>query len=236
MISDKLAKNTDRLPIKLSLWDFAGQEFYYNTHHTFMAPDAVYIIVFDLFKFKQEGLRANEFSRIKFWMNSVHVHANSPIFSIGTHLDCVESKDLMQTSEYLHVNLLSHDYPFLQKLVFNKNVPYFAIDNSGTLTKSSGLQDDTAILRDTIRKETEKAKTMKQEYPIRWRRFLDFVQEKHESSSPSSTLHEPFVSLSNLNNVIDECKFPDMKEVKEMLDFFHDSGDIIYDSVDSILR
>ena len=120
--------------------------------------------------------------------------------------------------------------------MFNKDVPYFAIDNSGTLTKSSGLQDDTAILRDTIRKETKKAKTMKQEYPIRWRRFLDLVQEKHESSSPSSTLHEPYISLSNLKNVIDECEFPDMKEVNEMLDFFHDCGDIIYDSVDSILR
>ena len=59
MIFDKLAKNTDRLPIKLSLWDFAAQRFYYNTHPTFMSPDAVYIIVFDLFKFKQESLRAN---------------------------------------------------------------------------------------------------------------------------------------------------------------------------------
>ena len=187
-------------------------------------------------KFKQENLRTREFNRIKFWINSVHQHASSPIFLVGTHLDCVENKELVQAREYLHVNLLSQNYPFLQNLVLNKFLPFFAIDNSGTLNKSSGLQDDTAILRDTIRKETEEAKAMKQEYPIRWRRFLDLVQRKHESSSPSSTRHEPFISLSNLKNVLDDCEFADMKEIKEMLDFFHDSGEIIYDSVDNILR
>ena len=236
MVSNKLAKNTDTLPIKLSIWDFAGQEFYYNTHHTFMAPDAVYIIVFDLYKFKQESLRARELNRIKFWMKSVHQHANSPIFLVGTHLDCVDGKDLVQVSEYLHVNLLSHNYTFLQKLVLNKNFPFFAIDNSGTLNKSSGLQDNTAILRDTIREKTEKAKAMTQEYPIRWRHFLDLVQRKHESSSPSLTIHEPFISISNLKGVLDDCGFSDIKEINEMLDFFHDSGEIIYDSVDNILR
>lgn len=32
----------------ISYWDFAGQSTYYSTHQAFMAPSAVYLLVFDL--------------------------------------------------------------------------------------------------------------------------------------------------------------------------------------------
>lgn len=32
----------------LSMWDFAGEELFYATHHVFLSNDAVYLVVFDL--------------------------------------------------------------------------------------------------------------------------------------------------------------------------------------------
>lgn len=32
----------------LSMWDFAGEEVFYATHHVFLSPDALYLIVIDL--------------------------------------------------------------------------------------------------------------------------------------------------------------------------------------------
>ncbi|XP_072030193.1 uncharacterized protein [Amphiura filiformis] len=185
--------------------------------------------------FSQPSLRTSELNRIKFWMTSVYQHANSPLFLVGTHLDCIDSDDLEQIRKYLDTQLFSQRYPFLQNLIVNKASPFFCIDNSGTLVQLSQLTDDTVNLRDAIRRESEHAKPMNQEYPIRWRRFLDFVKAKHKSLS--STREQPFISLSNLKkNNTDEFGFSDAKEINEMLKFFNSSGEILYDSVDSILR
>ena len=32
----------------VSMWDFAGEDVFYATHHVFLSPDAVYLIVIDL--------------------------------------------------------------------------------------------------------------------------------------------------------------------------------------------
>ena len=32
----------------ISMWDFAGEDVFYATHHVFLSPDAVYLIVIDL--------------------------------------------------------------------------------------------------------------------------------------------------------------------------------------------
>ena len=52
------------MPLNLSLWDFAGQELYYNTHHTFMSVHAVYIIVFSLVHFSKDT--GKQMERIQF--------------------------------------------------------------------------------------------------------------------------------------------------------------------------
>ena len=137
MVSSRLSKGDNTVPIKLSLWDFAGQEFYYNTHHTFLATDAVYLIVFNLVKLKQEKLRYSELERIKYWMKSIHQHADSPIILVGTHLDCVDQVDVIAAGKYIDTELFSHHYPFVRRLVFNGTFPFFAIDNSGTISESS---------------------------------------------------------------------------------------------------
>ena len=78
------------MPLNLSLWDFAGQELYYNTHHTFMSVHAVYIIVFSLVNFNKDT--GKQMERIQFWIESVRQHTKSSVLLVGTHKDCVNNQ------------------------------------------------------------------------------------------------------------------------------------------------
>uniref|UniRef100_A0A1I8FWE5 non-specific serine/threonine protein kinase n=1 Tax=Macrostomum lignano TaxID=282301 RepID=A0A1I8FWE5_9PLAT len=67
--------------VTFSVWDFAGQTLYYNTHQFFLTARAVYLLVWNMrLGFEHAGL--------DFWMNSISCHAPGvPIFVVGTHCD-----------------------------------------------------------------------------------------------------------------------------------------------------
>ncbi|XP_072033666.1 uncharacterized protein [Amphiura filiformis] len=212
---------TGTMPLNLSLWDFAGQDLYYNTHHTFMSAHAVYIIVFDLVKFQID--RCRQTNRINFWMDSVRQHSNSSIFLVGTHRDCVDDRTLSAAQHHLK------DLFRTTNLVYNKQLCFFAVDN----TKSSDqMNDDVDILRAKIHEEALKVKHLSEEYPIKWREFNEFIND----SRSTSAAHMPFITVSELLQVVNKYHIKDMKELLNMLTFFHDNGDVIYDSVDCVLR
>ncbi|CAD5126525.1 DgyrCDS14632 [Dimorphilus gyrociliatus] len=90
--SEKIVKNTqitDGICIKkwfinsieYSIWDFAGQTVYYNTHQFFLSNRAVYFLVWNV----RSG---EEHAGLEFWLNSIKCHApKAPIFIVGTHID-----------------------------------------------------------------------------------------------------------------------------------------------------
>uniref|UniRef100_A0A1I8J1V0 non-specific serine/threonine protein kinase n=2 Tax=Macrostomum lignano TaxID=282301 RepID=A0A1I8J1V0_9PLAT len=74
--------------VTFSVWDFAGQTLYYNTHQFFLTARAVYLLVWNMrLGFEHAGL--------DFWMNSISCHAPGvPIFVVGTHCDKVAKFDM----------------------------------------------------------------------------------------------------------------------------------------------
>ena len=67
-----------------SVFDFAGQTVYYNTHQFFLTNRSIYLLVWNV------RLGA-EHSGLEFWLNSIGCHAPfCPIFIIGTHIDQVK--------------------------------------------------------------------------------------------------------------------------------------------------
>ena len=206
------------MPLNLSLWDFAGQEFYYNTHHTFMSVHAVYIIVFSLQNFSEDYVKQME--RIQFWIKSVRQHTKSSVLLVGTHKDFVNKRQLENTES--HLQSLKYVLP---GLIFNKQSCFFAIDNS----KPIGEDDDILVLRSRIHEAAMKVKHVTDNYPIRWREFYEVIQDSRCKS-------EPFITLLELQQRISEYHLQDDKELFKMLAFFNDNGDIIYDPVDSVLR
>ncbi|XP_076085942.1 uncharacterized protein LOC143056672 isoform X1 [Mytilus galloprovincialis] len=82
--------------ITYSVWDFAGQTVYYNTHQFFLSNRACYLLLWNIrLGFEHAGL--------DFWLNSIACHApKAPILVVGTHCDKVEKsripqKELMAT-------------------------------------------------------------------------------------------------------------------------------------------
>ena len=74
--------------LTFSVFDFAGQVVYYNTHQFFLTNRSIYLLVWNV------RLGA-EHSGLEFWLNSIEVHAPmSPVLLIGTHIDEVNKYDL----------------------------------------------------------------------------------------------------------------------------------------------
>ncbi|XP_041374603.1 uncharacterized protein LOC121387519 [Gigantopelta aegis] len=74
--------------VTYSVWDFAGQSVYYNTHQFFLSDRAVYMLLWNIrLGFEHAGLN--------FWLSSISVHApNAPIFVVGSHVDQVAKVEL----------------------------------------------------------------------------------------------------------------------------------------------
>ncbi|XP_069137453.1 uncharacterized protein [Argopecten irradians] len=67
--------------VSYSVWDFAGQTIYYNTHQFFLSDRAVYLLLWNI-------RLGHEHAGLNFWLNSITVHApKAPIFVVGTHTD-----------------------------------------------------------------------------------------------------------------------------------------------------
>jgi len=86
---------SDTLPT-FYFYDFGGQEVFYPTHHFFLSPRALYLVVFRTDDVNMEG-------NLDYWIHTVRTLKSPiqpPILIIGTHADlCSESRldDLKQT-------------------------------------------------------------------------------------------------------------------------------------------
>ncbi|KAL4228297.1 hypothetical protein ACF0H5_013728 [Mactra antiquata] len=74
--------------ITYSVWDFAGQTVYYNTHQFFLSNRAVYLLLWNV-------RLGHEHAGLDFWLSSISVQApKAPIFVIGSHVDQVSKFEL----------------------------------------------------------------------------------------------------------------------------------------------
>ncbi|EDV23216.1 uncharacterized protein TRIADDRAFT_58269 [Trichoplax adhaerens] len=85
---DTWTVKTDEGRIEYSIWDFAGQTLYYNTHQFFLSDRAVYFLVWNT-------RLGHEHAGLDFWLSSIACHApKAPVFVIGTHCDMVSVTEL----------------------------------------------------------------------------------------------------------------------------------------------
>ncbi|CAH1774243.1 unnamed protein product [Owenia fusiformis] len=76
--------------LSYSVWDFAGQSLYYNTHQFFLSKRAVYLLIWNT-------RLGYEHAGLDFWLSSIQSHApEAPIFIVGTHADKVSKSEIPQ--------------------------------------------------------------------------------------------------------------------------------------------
>ncbi|XP_072030095.1 uncharacterized protein [Amphiura filiformis] len=212
-----------------NLWDFAGQYFYYNTHQTFIAKHAVCLLIFNLAWFTENSNRYVSFTRIIFWLQSILTHTKGPIFLVGTHLDQVNSRQVAQLQDFFEKNLRSCQRKYNFRIKQNGDNPFFAVNNK---SQSEGI-DDIRSLQTAVKLAAMQLPQMKTEHPIRWWQFLIYVHEKRKEVAENISIQSSLIT--NFNTL--QKAFPNIElpELRNILKYFHDIGEIIYNERKQII-
>ncbi|XP_048340522.1 malignant fibrous histiocytoma-amplified sequence 1 homolog [Sphaerodactylus townsendi] len=81
-------------------WDFAGQLEYYVTHHVFITPQALVILVIN---FQQYQLSNDSFKElVEFWINNLFMRVpNSVVLPVGTHIDSCCEREVEEKKQHI---------------------------------------------------------------------------------------------------------------------------------------
>ncbi|CAH1772434.1 unnamed protein product [Owenia fusiformis] len=232
--------------IKLNIWDFAGQAVYYTTHQVFLSSRAVYIIVFNLCndldelakpRAKSENSQEIEWDvseltnldYIEHWVCSIHAHAaqntrnsidnttlSPPIFIVGTH------RNSLDPDPEIRKKLIDHKFRRIQEVFENKPHQCHIIGTCYSVENSLDTEDSQVLeLRCHLEDIASKQPYMGEQIPNKWLRFEQAVAKLVEEGTY-------FVSLDQIGEVAQEEGITTDQELKTLLEFYHDLGQIIY--------
>ncbi|XP_070550673.1 probable serine/threonine-protein kinase roco11 [Ptychodera flava] len=93
----------DKTSLKLTIFDFAGDVDFLESHSLFITDDSVFVVVYDLSKFSIGTSVSNTSSlhqvgRVKLWLQTIFSYApNSAVLLVGTHADApMLNKDVLE--------------------------------------------------------------------------------------------------------------------------------------------
>ena len=97
-----LGKVKQKDPLRLSLWDYGGQEKFYALHHLYIRRFGVYLLVFNMECLQPGAPELEESLRfLDFWLRAIEMHAVDDvdgslprILIVGTHKDKVPSPEV----------------------------------------------------------------------------------------------------------------------------------------------
>ncbi|KAJ8247274.1 hypothetical protein GJAV_G00244430 [Gymnothorax javanicus] len=83
--------------VRFLLWDFAGHEEYYFTHHVFITPQALVILTINLASYDVEDPQSFRDS-VSFWIRNVQLRVpDAVVLVVGTHCDeCRDDGDVQE--------------------------------------------------------------------------------------------------------------------------------------------
>ena len=248
---ETLLKGDNREHLSLTLWDFAGQSVYYDTHPIFLTEQAIYCLVYDLslnphdmakpvvkqgvynIVQKSVNLKTN-LDYLDFWMWSVASLAGDAPKSA----DETTAKDEMLRQKLPPVFLVcTHaDTPYDKKrnpreiaheiLGFLKSKPY-GIHLSGVFvvdnTKAGTESECPEVI--SLRKEVyDLAKELphnSETIPIKWLKFDKALRELIEEG-------KHFVSLETAKDIAESFDIVDDVEIETVINYLHDLRILIH--------
>lgn len=199
----------DKEGIRMSIWDYGGQDVFYTLHHLFLTKYGVYLVVFDMTKVLSQNAGAMEF--IKFWLNSIHFHASeAPIFMVGTFGDKLDNPKDVEKIDKILAPLVKKKRQITKNDKNESNLSFFPINNK----EKGGIVE----LRETIEAVTSEQEFVELEVSIQWMRALDIVLEAKSN----------FVTLTKMKAIGKKVGIQSASEVEDMLQLFHQLGVILH--------
>jgi GTPase SAR1 family protein len=218
-VRDKIKEyRKKQLPTTFDVWDFGGQDVYYNTHHFFLSSKAVYLLVFNISELLKQTKKEDQLNRIKFWLNSIRFYASSaPLVVIGTHMDLVDDQQGLMKDLFKRIveEICKHFDNF------KPDHHLFAIN-----CKSSDYQHDIQKLLLALAEEL----LVGEQYPLRYMLLLDKMLKDTEKKSDLSRM-----DLATVNKIADQFGIR-KEEVDPALRLFHDGGFLLYYPDDAKLK
>lgn len=219
-----------------SVWDFAGQNIYYTTHHFFLNNRSIYLLLMDVSKpLKTNDKDCSTFAAIsggsftsldafKFWLKSIHLYstfsgrkAQKSVILVGTHKDKLEGteEDKEQQMEDYFDNALSSfiNSPILD-LVYKKK---FLVDN---LEKESPVIDE---IKKSVKQLASEQFYWNDLVPAKWLELEKCLDEKRLGK-------KELVEIDEIKQAAGGMTFPitGEKELRLFLTTHHLLGNLLY--------
>lgn len=231
------------LSMAFAVWDFAGQEVYYNIHHLLLTSAAVYVLVVNIADPKPD--------RILFWLQSIRCQTEkAPIVLVLSHTDELRDQAIRDSSDFddLYHRNLRLVRSCLQtgvRLVFDDP----ALTNVDLLEKEDALVIDVSCktgehreeLRNLLTRVAEEEVAQQQRYPVSYMFYFDKLTTderlpKDAKISPQS--HANVLGTLDLDSVIAigaACGL-DRVEATKAINLFHNLGFLFWFSRREELR
>lgn len=223
--ASKVLESESEASLKFVIRDFAGHPLYHSIHHIYMMGHCIYVVVFNIMEAKRNFKYS--FGEILYWLQAIFVHGRFPsvrAFIVGTHRDdkSLSKKDIKQVSDKIMENLPRQ---FYNMVVWNKHTdrPVFHVENS-----VRDIYDrDHAYLKEQLLNLAEHSNRM--QYPIRYLYFYRMINDCRAKGRLIETLDSVERMCSEY-----ECKLTEDGELEDLLNYFNDCGEIIYNSCDNV--
>ncbi len=222
--------------LRLSLWDFAGQDVFYSLHHLYLTRYCVYLVMFNmewLSSSAGDDVKKECLGFLRFWLNSILVHAVdpadqsiAPIFLIRTHKDIVcDPREHGLISKLMYDTF--HSNPAWRNVVFFKEgetetgrsiLCFYPVDNKLGV-KDTVICKVQQMIQDCVSSE----EYVKKLIPFEWMHVMDSLQAQGRKS----------VSLGEVVRLAKTCGLPTTelpleREVLLMLKFYNEMGVVMH--------
>ena len=219
----KVALHKKFSSIKLRILDFPGEEEYYAYYQIFLRRKAFYVIVFNMMDFAEKHFNEVDANcnRLQFWFETLctYVPPKTPIFLVGTQRGDMDRNNIKRLDTHVKRCLWN---TYCDELVVNdsEDLVFFPIENSKG-KEESGVQ----VLQEKITTVAQNVKeTFGREIPLSWVRVQDAIISLKEMEGAEFCL-----SLEEFSNVLDIFdNFSSTHCSKEILQYFHETGLVIY--------
>ncbi|XP_035660896.1 uncharacterized protein LOC118405500 [Branchiostoma floridae] len=226
----------------MSIWDFAGHDVYYSSHHVFYSHYAIFILTMNLTKALSEPLEPwagscaealqlkTEADVADYHLEAVRAHTRPnksagdmevnqdhvpPVIVVGTRKDKVNKEEINDFFNKLRDHFRGKA---IGKHVYDT---YFAIDNTKRDPEDPVLSD----LRDDILKIAQQQNHMGRRIPISWLELKSKLMEIEKQD-------RKYCSLQDVMDATDSSRVPEGFTPEEnaviILRFFHLCGDILF--------
>ena len=251
-LSFSSASNTDvnflkamQNDLTASLWDFAGQEVFHNTHSVFISDSGVSVVTFNAFELTktivcddrgtlQPAKSCTIISSIHYWLQVINsvCSVKENVLLVGTHIDKLHSKPKkarkIASSKILHV---------LEKELFNtpyaKHIAYHSEDLKIALKKSCFFVSNK-YRDEEVEKLKDAAVGVATSLRAKEKPLLMYLKIERVLLH----LNEKVISVSTMHNLVVENTFPldkNSPEFTNTLRYFHNNRTILhFDQIESL--